>query len=59
MWSHVTVISLVIALAVTTALHSRPALAADEEEIYNAETTGKSASDWSLRFQVQFLLPKF
>ncbi len=26
---------------------------------YNAETTGKSASDWSLRFQVQFLLPKF
>jgi hypothetical protein len=26
---------------------------------YNAETTGRSASDWSLRFQVQLLLPKF
>ena len=26
---------------------------------YNAETTGKDASDWLLRFQVQFLLPKF
>ena len=26
---------------------------------YNAETTGKEASDWQLRFQVQFLLPKF
>ena len=26
---------------------------------YNAETAGKSASDLSLRFQVQFLLPKF
>jgi len=25
----------------------------------NAETTGTSASDWSLRFQVQFLPPKF
>jgi len=26
---------------------------------YNAETTGKDASDWQLRFQAQFLLPKF
>jgi hypothetical protein len=26
---------------------------------YDAETAGKSASDWSLRFQVQFLLLKF
>ena len=26
---------------------------------YNAETTSKDASDWQLRFQVQFLLPKF
>ena len=25
----------------------------------NAETTGRDASDWQLRFQVQFLLPKF
>ena len=26
---------------------------------YTAEKTGKDASDWQLRFQVQFLLPKF
>ena len=61
-----------LVLLVSGLLAAGPAAAADDDEsateparntqiqgFYNAETTGKSASDWQLPFQVQFLLPKF